>query len=118
MTNLKGKNAVITGASRGIGKAVALRLAKEGVNVMIAARNQETLDQAVAENERRVKELTLEAQGATARYDYRKLAELLEDAEKLQAHNEKLFRTIDRTERKLSKIAEDLANEYSGGGAE
>lgn len=49
MDNLKGKNAVITGASRGIGKAVALKLAQEGVNVMIAARNKETLDKAVDE---------------------------------------------------------------------
>ena len=49
MSNLKGKNAIITGASRGIGKAVALKLAQEGVNVVIAARNQETLDAAVAE---------------------------------------------------------------------
>ncbi len=46
---LKGKNAIITGASRGIGKAVALKLAKEGVNVVIAARNQQTLDEAVAD---------------------------------------------------------------------
>ena len=49
MTDLKGKNAIITGASRGIGKAVALKLAKEGVNVVIAARNQETLDKTVVE---------------------------------------------------------------------
>ena len=49
MSNLKGKNAIITGASRGIGKAVALRFAQEGVNVVIAARNQETLDKTVAE---------------------------------------------------------------------
>ncbi|MCK4882593.1 MAG: SDR family oxidoreductase [Candidatus Omnitrophica bacterium] len=47
--NLKGKNAIITGASRGIGKAVALKLAQEGVNILIAARNQETLDKTVAE---------------------------------------------------------------------
>jgi len=46
---LKGKNAIITGASRGIGKAVALKLAQEGVNVVIAARNQKTLDEAVSE---------------------------------------------------------------------
>ncbi|MCK5179898.1 MAG: SDR family oxidoreductase [Candidatus Omnitrophica bacterium] len=49
MMNLKGKNAIITGASRGIGKAVALKLAREGVNILIAARNQETLDKTVAE---------------------------------------------------------------------
>jgi len=40
--------------------------------------------------------------------------ELLERAEKLQAHNEKLFRIIDRTERKLGKIAEDLAKTLGG----
>ncbi len=47
--NLKGKNAIITGASKGIGKAIALKLAEAGVNVMLAARTQETLDEAIAE---------------------------------------------------------------------
>ena len=36
---LKGKNALITGASGGIGKGIAIALAKEGVNIIVASRN-------------------------------------------------------------------------------
>jgi 3-oxoacyl-[acyl-carrier protein] reductase len=39
MENLKGKTAVVTGASRGIGKAIALKLAKLGANVVINYRS-------------------------------------------------------------------------------
>lgn len=42
-------NAVITGASKGIGKAIAEKLAREGFNVAICARNADTLAQAVAD---------------------------------------------------------------------
>lgn len=40
---LKGKNAIITGASKGIGKSIAMKLAEEGVNVAICARGKKSL---------------------------------------------------------------------------
>ena len=72
-------------------------------------RRLERLDRAVAENERRVRELTREAEQALARYDYRKLTGLLEAAEKLQGHNSKLLQAVERTEAKLAKVARNVA---------
>ncbi|MEE8301751.1 MAG: SDR family oxidoreductase [Candidatus Tectomicrobia bacterium] len=43
---LTGKAAIVTGGSKGIGKAVALELAQEGVDVVVCARTREALEEA------------------------------------------------------------------------
>ncbi len=51
MSNLKHKKAIITGGSRGLGKATAIAFAKEGIDVAITGRNETVLKETVAELE-------------------------------------------------------------------
>src|SRR3954453_15746190 len=43
-TSLNGKVAIVTGASRGIGRAIALGLAREGCDVVVAAKSTESTE--------------------------------------------------------------------------
>ncbi|MFC4714321.1 3-ketoacyl-ACP reductase [Planococcus dechangensis] len=49
MQSINGKTAIITGAGRGIGRATAIALANEGVNVGLIGLNQENLDKVSVE---------------------------------------------------------------------
>lgn len=49
MESLKGKNAIITGAGKGIGRAIAIGLAQEGVNIGLVARTESDLQKVAAE---------------------------------------------------------------------
>lgn len=63
---LKGKVAAISGASQGIGYAIALGLAAEGANISVSARGKERLDRAVKDLEAKaVKALGVQCDLAT-----------------------------------------------------
>ncbi len=76
MPTLKGKTALITGASRGIGRAVAETLAKEGMDLVLAARGKEALEATAKEI---AKEYGVRVTGVAA--DVAKLEDLKDLAE-------------------------------------
>ena len=53
MFNINGKSALITGGSRGLGSALALRLSAEGARITLVARRRKELDEVVAEIRKR-----------------------------------------------------------------
>jgi len=71
----------------------------------------ERLDRACAEAERRIRQVTAEAAEALQRHDHRRVTGLLEAAQKLQSHNAKLFKIIDRAETKLISAAKHVAEQ-------
>lgn len=76
MGSLKGKTVVITGASRGIGRSLALRLAAEGASLGICGRDEAALSELQSD---------LEVPAVTAAFDLRHEAEALDFLSKVRA---------------------------------
>jgi hypothetical protein len=93
-------------------KQAASALAEKYRQLLDVDTRLERLDKTVAENERRIRQVTKDAETAAEKYDFRKLVGLIESAQKLQGNNEELFKLIDRTEHKLSEAAEAVARQY------
>lgn len=68
----------------------------------------ERLDRVVAENERRVADLTRQAQVWLADRNYRQLSRVLDMAARLQRQNAQLMRVIERSEARLLTAARDI----------
>ena len=87
MADLKDKVAVVTGGSSGIGRAIALRFAKDGAHAVIVGRREEALREAAAEDEKIsyvagdiTKDETVEAVMAHVRDKYGRLDILVNNA--------------------------------------
>lgn len=74
----------------------------------------ERLDRAVAANEKRVRDLTQQAQALLQSGDHRGLVDVLKVASTLQKHNAHLLRTINRSEKRLLQAAEQAAKKAGG----
>jgi short-subunit dehydrogenase len=72
---LKGKTAVVTGASSGIGRAVALELARRGANVVLAARRIHPLEETAAACRALGVQATAVTTDVTSRADCQRLIE-------------------------------------------
>jgi len=86
MQDLKGKIAIVTGASRGIGKAIASTAASLGINLAIAARQEGPLNDTAQELEKKYKVKVLPVMCDVTR---------LEDLENLVNRAKKEFGAID-----------------------
>ena len=88
MSMLKNKVAIVTGASRGIGRSIAEVFAREGAQVVICGRKQETLDQVAKEIGKGVKPVAchvgksadIEALVATTTRDFGRIDILVNNA--------------------------------------
>jgi len=85
MKNLRGKNAIVTGASRGLGVYIARTLAQQGVNLALVARSAEKLE----ETRRSCESIGVRAIAIAADVTS------LDDQRRLVAEAEREFGTID-----------------------
>ena len=79
MKKLHGKNCVITGAASGIGRSLAIGLAKEGMNLFISDIHMERLESVKKEIEALGNKVFMTKCDVTKYEDFVKLADLVND---------------------------------------
>lgn len=99
MKNLNGKIAIVTGSSRGIGRAIATRLAEEGASIVVTYHSNRELAEKVV--------LMIEAKGVDAialQIDIRKLKDVRNLFNKTVAHFGKVDILVNNTAGKISTL--------------
>ncbi|SFB70618.1 3-oxoacyl-[acyl-carrier-protein] reductase [Brevinema andersonii] len=86
MKGLKGKNAIITGSTRGIGRAIAERLAEEGANIVISSSNAAASPEVAEEIAKKYNVKTITIQTNVAKFD---------EVENLVASTKEIFGRVD-----------------------
>lgn len=111
MEGLKGKAALITGASRGIGKAIAIRLAKDGCN--IAINDIEPMKEEAQKTAEEIRALGVEAVAVCA--DVSRFDEVSKMAEELKGKFAQVHILVNNAgitkDRTLKKMSEDEWND-------
>ena len=77
MGSLSGRNALVTGASRGIGRAIALKLASEGANIIVNYANSASSAEDVVTE---IRELGVRAEAIQADVSDRSACEAMVDS--------------------------------------
>jgi len=76
---LQGKVAIVTGGTRGIGRAIAERLLSEGLAVAICGRSRETVEQATAELSAPGRKLVAEAADVSRLDEVRRFFQIVDE---------------------------------------
>lgn len=71
----------------------------------------ERLDAITTANEKKIKQLTIQAEKYALEYNFKGLTDIIEKAQKLQDHNSRIFKIIEKTENKLSNLAQKVIDE-------
>lgn len=111
VSRLEETRKILQNASTNVKKKVSEQLIAKYQKMIGIDTRLERLETVVTKNEKRIRDLTRQAQEYARRFNYEGLYDCLKQAEQLQKHNSRIIRLITHTEYKLNHLAQTTANE-------